>query len=151
LRIEDQVAHVAERRYYEQNLRNYGQQAQEAKEKYKDWDKVVNQEIFIGRDAQLAILELENGAEVIYYLGKHPDYAAKLGEMRPVAAIRAVERLSVSMGAGGGEESRRSRPRVPAPVRTVNTAGSSEGASFAEIAARPNYPGKAKDLKRAER
>src|SRR6267378_5535540 len=78
-------AHVAERRYYEQNLQNYAAQTKEAKVKYKDWDKVVDQDIFIGRDAQLAILELENGADVIYYLGKHPDYAAKLGEMRPVA------------------------------------------------------------------
>ena len=145
--VED--AQIAERQFYEQNLRNYGAQAKEAKGKYKDWDEVVNQDIFIGREAQLTILEQENGADVIYYLGKNPDYAKKLGEMRPISAIRAVERLSARLTSGEGYEDRRPRPRVPAPVRTVSTAGSSAAPSFADIAARPNYPGKARDLKRA--
>jgi hypothetical protein len=143
-------AQAAERQFYEQNLRNYGAQTREAKTRYKDWDAVVNQDIYIGRDAQLAILEQENGAEVIYWLGKNPAHAKKLGEMRPVSAIREVERLSVRL-AGGGPSGERPRPKVPAPVRTVSTAGTSEPLSFAEIAARPNYPGKARDLKRAQR
>jgi hypothetical protein len=147
--IED--AQAAQRQHLERNLQNYGAQTKEAKTRYKDWDEVVDQDIFIGRDAQLAILELENGAEVIYWLGKHPVAAEKLGKLNPVSAIMEVGRLSASLGAAFGEgyESRRPRPRVPAPVRTVSTAGTSGGQTFAEIAARPNYPGKAKDLKRA--
>jgi hypothetical protein len=133
-------------------FQSYHAQVQRAKESYPDWDDVVNQSIHIGRDAQVAILELENAAEVVYYLGKNPSYAAKLGQMSPAAAIMEVGRLSARLnGTPSGEEYeyRRPRPKVPAPVRTVSTAGSSATPSFAEIAAKPNYPGKAQDLKKA--
>ena len=148
-------AQAAQRQHCERNLRNYATQVKEAKEKYPDWDEVVNQEIFIGQGVQVAVLELENGADVIYYLGRHPAYAEKLGQMSQPSAVMEVGRLSARLltGAstnGEGYEYRRPRPRVPAPVRTVNTGGSSAALTFAEIAARPPYPGKAKDLKRAE-
>src|SRR5258707_316978 len=150
-------AEDANKARFEQNISNYAVQVEEAKDKYEDWDKVVNQEIFIGKEVQLAILEQENGAEVIYSLGRHPAYAAKLGEMSPLSAVMEVGRLSARLTTGAsahdeanGEEPRKPKPKVPAPVRTVSTAGSSTALTFAEIAAKPNYPGKAKDFKRAQ-
>jgi hypothetical protein len=148
-------AEAANKARFEKNIVNYGAQVEEAKEKYEDWDQVVNQDIFIGRDAQLAILELENGAEVIYYLGRHPVAAAKLGEMSPVSAIMEVGRLATRLKTGTpspGETNGREakpKPRIPAPVKHVDTSGSGQTLTFAEIAAKPDYPGKAKDLKRA--
>jgi hypothetical protein len=144
-------AQTSQQRHLEQNVQNYAAQVKEAKHKYSDWDEVVNQEIFIGQAVQLTILEQENGAEVIYYLATHPAYAAKLGEKckagQELSAVREVERLSLRLNPG--DEYRRPKPRVPAPVRTVSTGGSSATPSFADIAARPNYPGKARDLRRA--
>ncbi len=147
-------AQAAQRQHCERNLRNYAAQVKEAKEKYPDWDEVVNQEIHIGAGVQIAVLELENGADVVYYLGRHPAYAEKLGQMSQPAAVMEVGRLSARLLTGassGGEgyEYRRPKPKVPAPVRTVSTAGSSVGLTSAEIAAKPNYPGKARDFKNA--
>jgi hypothetical protein len=147
-----QDAQAAQRQHLERNLQHYAAQVKEAKGRYEDWDEVVGQDIYIGKEVQLAILEnRENAAQVIYYLGRNPSYAAKLGEMSPLSAVMEVGRLSARLktGAAGGEARPRPRPRVPAPVRTVSTAGTAESPTFAEIAARPNYAGKAKDLKRA--
>lgn len=132
-------------------LQNYAAQVREAKEQYPDWEKVVNQDIHIGQAAQVAIIRRPNSAEVTYYLGKHPAYAAKLGEMDPADAFMEIGILSARLaGTSSGEEyERRPRPKVPAPVRTVSTGGSTAAPRFADIAARPNYPGKARDLKRA--
>jgi hypothetical protein len=149
-------AEDANKARFEQNIQNYAAQVEEAKDEHPDWDEVVNKDIFIGREVQLAILEQENGAEVIYHLGRHPAYAAKLGEMSPLSAVMEVGRLSARLTTGAsahdeanGGSSSKPKPKVPAPVRTVSTAGSSAALTFAEIAAKPNYPGKAKDLRRA--
>ena len=150
-------AQEAERRHCERNLKNYGAQVKEAKEVHKDWDELEKKfkanDVFIGNGTQSAILEMENGAEVTYYLMRHPDKAAELGKMAQGAAfaevVRLSERLKTGAPNGGGYEYRRPRPTVPAPVRTVSTGGPSGNPTFAEIAARPNYAGKARDLKRA--
>lgn len=152
-------AEDANKSRFEQNIQNYAAQVEEAKDQYEDWDEVVNQDLFIGKETQLAILELENGAEVIYYLGRHPVQAKKIGELcraNPLSAVMEVGRLSSRLktgapapGEANGERTPKTKPKVPAPVRTVSTAGSSEGLTFAEIAQKPNYPGKARDLRLA--
>lgn len=149
-------AQTADQERFEENIRNYAAQVEDAKEEHDDWDEVVNQDIYIGKEAQLAILELENGAEVIYYLGRHPVKAEALGKLSPLSAVMEVKALSLRLktgaparGEANGEETPKPKPKVPAPVKTVSTAGSSATPTFAEIAAKPNYAGKARDLRRA--
>ena len=140
----DEAALTVEQRF-DKNIKNYASQVKGAKERYDDWDEVLNQDIFIGQGAQLAMLEQENGADVAYYLGKHPAFAKKIGQMaktpgREIAAIREIERLSARLGANA--------PRTQAPQR--RPVRPPADASFSEIAAMPSYPGKARDLKRAQ-
>src|SRR6266436_8443598 len=131
---------------FDKNIKNYDRQVQGAKNKYDDWDEARKQDIFIGQGVQLALLEQENGAEVAYYLAKHPAFAKKIGEMsktpgREISAIREIERLSARLGANA--------PHTQAPQRRPIRPPAD--ASFSEIASMPNYPGKARDLKRAQR
>lgn len=155
-------AQIAEQRHLERNLKNYAAQLEEAKEAHDDWDELEEKfkanDVFIGHATQIAILEMANGPEITYHLMRNPEKAAELGRMSQGAAFAEVVRLSDRLktgepahnGSGGEEyEYRRPRPKVPAPVRTVSTGGPSGNPTFAEIAARPNYPGKARDLKRA--
>jgi hypothetical protein len=156
-------AEAANKARFEEHVQNYAAGIEEVREAHDDYDELKErfekEDVFIGKETQLALLELENGAEVTYYLMRHPAAAAKLGEtcrVNPLSAVMEVGRLSMRLktgapapGEANGEETRKSKPKVPAPVRTVNTGGSSEGLTFAEIAAKPNYPGKAKDLRRA--
>ncbi len=144
-------ANAAQRQYLERNLRSYAAQVKQAKERYGDWNDVVNQDIFIGGAAQLAILELENATDVVHFLGTHPEYAEKLGQMPATAAILEVGQLSSSLkaasGNGNGYEYRRPKPKIPAPVQPVGSGTPSGEPTFAEIAQRANYPGKARDLR----
>jgi hypothetical protein len=150
-------AQTAAQQRFERNVQNYTAQVEEAKEEYPDWDEVVNKDIFIGKEVQLAILENEeNAAEVIYYLGRHPAYAKKLGEMSPLSAVMEVGRLSSRLKTGAssrdeanGEEPRKQKAKLPEPVKPVGSGTPSGSPTFAEIAARPNYPGKARDLRLA--
>ncbi len=149
-------AEAANKNRFEKNIQNYAAQVEEVKELHDDWDEVVNQDIFIGKEVQLAILEQENGAEVIYYLGRHPAYATKLGKMSPLSAVMEVGRLSARLTTGAsahdeanGEDSKKPKPKLPAPVKPVGSGTPSGNPTFAEIAARPAYPGKARDLRHA--
>src|SRR5229473_7138692 len=63
---------------FDKNIKNYDRQVKGAKNKYDDWAETINQDVFIGQGVQLALLEQPNGAEVAYYLGKHPAFAKKI-------------------------------------------------------------------------
>src|SRR6266851_2928137 len=77
-------AEAAETARLRQNLVNYATQIEEAKEEHPDWDELFldleKNDIRIGNAAQNMIFELENGAEVSYYIARHPATARKLGE-----------------------------------------------------------------------
>lgn len=62
---------------------------------HADWSKVVGAATFhVPKAAQLAIIEMENGPEVAYYLAQHEDDAAEILRMSDLQAIGEVWRLS---------------------------------------------------------
>lgn len=123
----------------ERNIQRYGRQVEQAKEKYRDWEHVVGQaDIFIGQEAQVALLESDNATDAVYYLATHPEIAKKLGRMAPASAISEVARISAMLPKPARADS---RPRRPSESFLAS-------ASFDDVAKLPNYPGKARDLKR---
>jgi hypothetical protein len=136
---------LTEQERFKKNVGSYDAQTKAARKKYDDWQEVVGQDIHIGVGVQLALLEQNNGADVAYYLGKHPALAKKIGQMsktpgREISAIREVERLSARLAANA--------PRTEVPPSRPSRPP--EDATFAEIAHFPDYPGKARDLRRAQ-
>lgn len=100
---------------------NYTSQIPAAIERHPDWQEVVGQDnIVIGRPAQLAICELENACEVVYHLGRNPVLATSIGQMSAPDAVAAIQQLGAKLASN---------------------------ASFDEIARRPNYWGKARALR----
>lgn len=77
---------------------NWNEQADAAREQYDDFDETLSNQVPIYAGVQMALMELENGAEVAYYLGKHRDVAAKLMEMSPERAIAEVGKLAANLG-----------------------------------------------------
>lgn len=72
----------------------YNERAIAAQVKYEDWKEVVGQNITIPPAVHVAIIEMENGPDVAYYLGKHPELAKELMEMSPSRANGKIWRLS---------------------------------------------------------
>lgn len=146
----------------ETNLRSYRAQVEEFSEAHDDWDEVMSQDLPMHTAVQLSAMEADNGAEMMYYLGKHPEYAKRLAEMSPLSAVMEIGRLSKRLKVGASrdddaandaaEKKKTKTPRAPGPVTPVNTgATTSSQLTAREIAAKPNYAGKAKDYKRALR
>ncbi len=132
----------------QENYDAYKEGVDEFVAEHDDWNEVVNQDIPIHPDVQYAIFELrEAGAAVTYYLGTHPEYAVKLAKMPVRSAVMEVGRLSTKLtpesGSGrpaaGSGAPPKPRPRIPPPVRTVNTSTTSQSLTSAEAAKNKNY------------
>lgn len=134
-----------------ENFENYKSSVAEFKDEHDDWDEVVNQTAAIHESVYLAVMELENGAAVTYYLGKHPDFTRRLAEMSPLSAAMEVGRLSTRLktgapepdsgrpGAADGGVKPKPRPKLPEPVKPVSTAATSSTTTSAEAAKKRDY------------
>lgn len=129
-----------------ENFQNYQSSVDDFKEEHDDWDDVVNQSLPIHESVYLAVMELENGPAVTYYLGKHPEFARKLAEMTPLSAAMEVGRLSTRLKTGAPEPSAagngakpKPKTRLPEPVKPVSTAATSSTLTSAEAAKKGNY------------
>jgi hypothetical protein len=129
-----------------ENLQNYQTGVADFKEKHDDWDEVVNQPIPIHESTYLAVMELENGPAVTYYLGKHPDYTRKLAEMSPLSAAMEVGRLSSRLktgapnrGAADGGVKQKPKQRLPEPVKPASTSATSSTLTSSEAAKKRDY------------
>lgn len=125
-------------------LASYQTRVAAFKEEHDDWEKVVNQPIPIYPGVQLAIIEQENGPQVTYYLGKHPEYTRELAEMSETAAIIAIGRLSDKLKGGAPQttsEKPKPKPRtnIPEPVKPVSTSAAASTLTSAEAAKKRDY------------
>jgi hypothetical protein len=68
--------------------------AVKAKEKHPDFDETVSHLTLPASHAMLeAILDSELGAEIMYWLGKHPTECKLIGDLPPVSAVREIGRI----------------------------------------------------------
>ena len=82
-----------------------------------DYDDVVKQ-MPIGQNASDAILEMDNGPAVAYYLAKHLDVVDELNSLSPVAATLRVQELSRKLQPASPKIS-----QAPEPVESVKNGG----------------------------
>lgn len=141
-----------------ENLENYQRAVADFKEDHNDWNEVVNQSLSIHESVYLAVMELENGPAVTYYLGKHPDFARRLAEMSPLSAAMEVGRLSTRLAkgqktgasdpdaAGGGTKPKPKRV-LPDPVKPVSTSATSSTFTSRDAAKKGDF----KAFKQAQR
>lgn len=129
-----------------ETLTTYETSVAEFKETHDDWDDVISSNKSpIHESVYLAILELPNGPQVTYYLGKHPDVAKHLAEISPLTAAMEVGRLSDKLKGGSktqkpdGERTHKPRPRLPEPVKPVSTAATASTLTSSEAAKRRDY------------
>ncbi len=67
-----------------------------------------------------ALVQSENGAELIYHLGTHLDLADKLSSMTPQAAMMELGKISVNMSAKQDVKT----SAAPDPIEPLNSGGS---------------------------
>jgi hypothetical protein len=103
----------------------YNKGVSEARGRYEDWDETVTTATgTIPEAASLAVIECDNGADVAYYLAKHPEICEELMEMTPVGAIRRIGKISDSLTPSEKKVSPSEKPR-PKPAAPITPVGSS--------------------------
>ena len=98
-----------------------------AKKEYADFDDVLAdaQEVPVSQAMAQAIKGSNMGADLVYFLGKDPEYASKIARMDPVSAIREIGRIESYIE----YDKTNKKPAVkvskaPAPIKPVNSSSS---------------------------
>lgn len=133
----EQQARVQES--YAKVSKDWNEGRKKALEKYPDYAEVAeNDQLPIAQHVGFAILSSPQGHDIAYYLGKHPDEAARLSALSPLQSALAI-------GALGRQLSEQDKPevsRAPAPAKPIGGGGTvtktPESESMAEYAARRN-------------
>lgn len=86
-------------------------QIETAKSEIEDFEKVVfDPKLPISQDMMSVLKESDRGAEVLYYLGQHPEEAGRIYPLSPIGAAKELGRI---------EERLEKKPAVPAPKKKV--------------------------------
>jgi len=96
----------------------YNERVEAFKAEHDDWDEVVGQSIDLPPGVGPAILELENGPEVAYFLGKNPKAVKELNELSPYAAVAYIGRLSAKLEKPAAEETPTNNTTIRNPDRS---------------------------------
>ena len=135
---EAEAKSVQEQRQKE-TFQTYNQKTVEAKEKFEDWEEVVGQpNIQIPMVAQVAIIESENGPEIAYYLGKHPEVRERLLELNEFSQSRVVMEIGlISAHLAGEAEAVSPKPKpgtkAAAPIKPVGGSSTKSTVPLAEM------------------
>lgn len=70
-----------------------------------------------------AILDAENPAKLMHYLGSNPDVAAELADLTPIKAAKRIDRIERDLSAAPKQSA------APKPLTPVRAAASSDGLS----------------------
>ncbi len=94
-----------------------------AREKYADYDEVARDEdLSITPHMATAIKQMDEGTDVAYHLGEHPDEAARIAQLAPVGQVIELGRIANKIA--------RPKPKqtaAPPPVTTVKSGSAPKG------------------------
>lgn len=83
--------------------------------KYDDFEDVVaNAKTEISEPAYLAILETDNAADIVYYLGKNPAEADRISALSPYAQAKEIGKLEDKLSSKPNKISNAPPPMTPA-------------------------------------
>jgi hypothetical protein len=83
--------------------------------KYDDFEEVVaNNKVEISEPAYLAILETENGADIVYHLAKNPAEADRIAALSPYAQAKEIGKLEDKLSSKPNKISNAPTPISPA-------------------------------------
>lgn len=115
---EQRMAEREAQQQAQETMRRWSARVEAARSKYEDFDEALDTDVKITPAIQQALMESEAGAEIAYYLGKHPEEAARIAALTPVAAIREIGKIEAKLTSSPSEQ----KPKVsnaPPPARTL--------------------------------
>lgn len=121
----------------------WNKQIESAKAKYKDFDEVMGDTV-IGKPVARALVESPDGAELAYYIGKHPEKAKGLKDLKQdreigiaIGELRAEIRLSTKSDKKDDANKGSDNQGKPKPINPVG--GSGKGGNVEDKIDTNNY------------
>ena len=106
-----------------QKAAEFGQQMEQARGRYQDFDAVVfNPNAPISPDVANIISESEVGADLAYFLGSNPETAREISSLSPIEAARHLGRIEATLTAPQ-PKTETTAPKPIAPVSGGMSAG----------------------------
>ena len=104
---------------------DWGKKEEAARSSYDDYDEAIQDaaDVFVSKSAIDAILDSPLGAEIRYYLAKHPDEAEATRGMSDVAAMRHIGKIEAKIEAQKTNKPAVKASSAPAPIKPVKTTG----------------------------
>jgi len=100
----------------------YTEREDTARDKYSDYEDVVgNPKLPINAVMADAIRTSDQGPDLAYYLGKHPDEALKIAKLPPILAVKELGKLEARLEAEPLKPTKRSSS-APDPITPVRPA-----------------------------
>lgn len=96
---------------------NWETRKETARDKYADFDEVINQDIPITTAMQQAIMESDMGPDVAYYLGTHPEEAERISKLSHARQLLEMGKLEIKASEPKKPSS------APAPIDPVKPNG----------------------------
>lgn len=93
----------------------HAKKATQAREKYGDYDEMVNQPLFTPTMTQL-IMASEVGPEVAYFLGKNPTEADRIAALSQLMVAKEIGKLEVKFSQ---QPTKRNITKAPAPINPI--------------------------------
>lgn len=97
-----------------------------ARARHDDYDQVVNDQVSITPAMAEVMVSSENGAEIAYFLGSHPDEAARISKLSPAAAGLALGKIEASLNlesSAAQPKPKVAQTKAPAPPKIINGTG----------------------------
>lgn len=110
----------------EAQRKDYAERIEKARQAHADFSEYAESpDLFISMPMAQAIMTSEQGPEIQYYLGKHPDEAKAIAQLEPIAAVRAIGKIEAKLVNPSAVETKQVS-RAPAPIKPLagnNNAG----------------------------
>lgn len=113
----------------EEQRERFSDGVDDAREKYEDYDNVALTDDFpCTTDMTDAILSSENGAELLYQLGKNPKEARRISKLSKTAQAREIGRLE---GKLGSQKIKTKKPSgAPEPIEPIGGGGAPSESNY---------------------
>lgn len=114
---------------------DWNRRESKASEKHDDYFEVVRDEdLQVTQNMANAIKEMDDGTDVAYHLGTHPDESSRIAQLSPVAQVIELGRIAARLS--------RSKPKstsAPNPVKTVKGGAAPQALTLANAPTMADY------------
>jgi len=120
---------------------------EEARDRYDDWDQIAKsaEKLFLPIAVDFAIREMNNSADVLYFLAKNPKEFERMNKLtnnqQIIEAGRISDKLTARAGANGNGTTRRQRNAPPEPITPGGRRTAAHGTKLEDIAEKQGVDG----------